>query len=163
MRGVFRRRSCKAERGVASRRCGANRGTGRSGTSSESGGNAGNGNVRRAAAGLKRACPPKLQRRQGPGRQTPRCCAERRACVSRSKRNVRAAPHPRGSLAPQGATKTRRCASRRSARPSIRGRHKRKGDHPRAKARRKRKSIAGCGDGEGSDPIGSCATRHARA
>ena len=42
---------------MASRRCGANRGTGRSGTSSESGGNAGNGNVRRAAAGLKRGLP----------------------------------------------------------------------------------------------------------
>jgi hypothetical protein len=83
-------------------------------------GNAGDGNVRRAAAGLKRACPPKLQRRKGPGRQTPRWSAERRACVSRSKRNVRAAPHPRGSLAPQGATTTTRCASRRSAHPSIR-------------------------------------------
>jgi hypothetical protein len=34
--------------------------------------------------------------------------------------NGRAAPHPRGSLAPKGATKTRRCASRRSAHPSTR-------------------------------------------
>jgi hypothetical protein len=95
--------------------------------------------VRRAAAkaevGLlaRRSC----SEGRGPGR-TPRWSAERRACVSRSKRNVRAAPHPRGSLAPKGATKTRRCACRRSAHPSI-GWVKLKltRAHPRAGTRRR--------------------------
>jgi hypothetical protein len=73
-----------------------------------------------SAPRLRRARLPKLQRRQGPGRKPPRWSAERRACVSLSKRNGRAAPHPRGSLAPKGATKRRRCASRRSAHPSTR-------------------------------------------
>jgi hypothetical protein len=119
MRGVFRRRSCKAERGVASCGGGSNRSPREGRDLVQIRRQCRRRNVRRAAAGAFAACPPKLRRRQGPGRQTPRWSAERRACVSR-KRNVRAAPHPRGSLAPKGATKTRRCASRRSAHPSIR-------------------------------------------
>jgi hypothetical protein len=109
---------------------------GRAGTFG-SGGNAGDGNVRRAAAGLKRACPPKLQRRQGPadrrhsgapkGERAFRCPS-----ATYAPRLTRAA-----TLAPKGATTTTRCACRRSARPSI-GWVKRKltRAHPRAGTRR---------------------------
>jgi hypothetical protein len=71
MRGVFRRRSCKAERGVASRRRGANRGTGGPGP----------GQALRPVPGHVatpiRFAQPEMTRRPG-GRKSPRWSAEGR-------------------------------------------------------------------------------------
>jgi hypothetical protein len=92
MRGVFRRRSCKAERGVASCGGGSNRSPREGRDLVQIRRQCRRRNVRRAAAGAFAACPPKLRRRQGPGRQTPRWSAERRACVRASERTRRASP-----------------------------------------------------------------------